>query len=296
MSILGFLAGSKKSDWQAAAPCDDEGTKAGVFRLLCLAAGFWAPGLFGFSLFLAAAFLLGLALFLSFFGAVGHLLHPAFFAGIFRGLELGLGHFLHEPSLADGEDVLDGPVESEGGGEVIAEEEEDERHEHEDALLHFIACFWRDLHLEEHCDRHEDGEDINGDAEDVADGVGLGEVIDPAEEGLVPEFYGVLEHVVEAEEDGDLGEHGEAAAHGVDAVCFVELHHLLIHLVRIIRVFFFERFDLGLELGHPLHGAGGLGVQRPHDGADDEGRHDDGPSPGPAFSAEEASKEVKEEI
>ena len=57
----------------------------------------------------------------------GHALDPGFFAGVGVGFEFGLGHFAHEPGLADGEDVLDGAVEGECGGEVVAEEEENER-------------------------------------------------------------------------------------------------------------------------------------------------------------------------
>ena len=45
--------------------------------------------------------------------AGGHALDPRLFLNASAGLEFGLGNLAHEPSLADGEDVLSGPVESE---------------------------------------------------------------------------------------------------------------------------------------------------------------------------------------
>ena len=98
-----------------------------------------------------------------------------------------------------------------------------------------------------------------------------------------------------AEEDGDLQEHGKATAHRVDSELAIELHCLLIHLVRIVGILLLEFGHLGLELRHPLHGAGGLGVQGPHQGADNESQDDHGPSPGPivALAAEEIGEFVE---
>ena len=70
-------------------------------------------------------FFLLLFSFLSFFS---EFLGPAFFACFFRGFQLGLWHLLHEPSLADREDVLSGPIKGEGGCEVVTEKEENKRH------------------------------------------------------------------------------------------------------------------------------------------------------------------------
>ena len=235
------------------------------------------------------ATLSGFASLLGEFRFFGELLHPALFAGLLVGLQFGLGHFLHEPGLRDGKDVLRRPVEGESGGKVVTEEEKDERHQHEDALLHFVSGLRSDLHLQDHRDGHEEGKGVDGETHDVGDGVGLGEIGDPPEEGLVAELDGILEHGEEAEEDGDLQEHGKATAHRVDSELAIELHCLLIHLVRIVGILLLELGHLGLELRHPLHGAGGLGVQGPHQGADNESQDDHGPSPGPivALAAEE---------
>ena len=197
--------------------------------------------------------------------------------------------------MRDGEDVLRRPVEGESGGKVVTEEEKDERHQHEDALLHFVSGLRSDLHLQDHRDGHEEGKGVDGETHDVGDGVGLGEIGDPPEEGLVAELDGILKHGEEAEEDGDLQEHGKATAHRVDSELAIELHCLLIHLVRIVGILLLELGHLGLELRHPLHSAGGLGVQGPHQGADNESQDDHGPSPGPivALAAEEGRKLVE---
>ncbi len=60
----------------------------------------------------------------------------------FGGLELGLGPLLHEPGLADGEDVWDGPVEGEGGGEVgelVEGSIERTADDSEEAVVHDLA-------------------------------------------------------------------------------------------------------------------------------------------------------------
>ena len=171
-------------------------------------------------------------------------------------MQFGLGHVeLHDVGLEDGEDVLGGPVEGEGGGETVAEEEEHEGHQHEDALLHFVGrCgLGGDLHLKEHGDAHDDGEGVDVEAGPLGDGVGHGEVGDP-EEVLAAEFGGVLEDTEEAKEDGDLQEHGEATTEGVDSVVAVELHHFLLLFGRIVFVFFLKLFHERGDEAHALHG------------------------------------------
>jgi hypothetical protein len=64
--------------------------------------------------------------------------------------------------LDDGNDVLRGPVERERRGEIVGEEDEDQRHEHEHALLHRVTRLGRDVHLPDHGQSHENGQDVDG--------------------------------------------------------------------------------------------------------------------------------------
>jgi hypothetical protein len=88
---------------------------------------------------------------------------------------------------------------------------------------------------------------------------------------------------------------GQATAEGVDAVGLVELHGLLIHLLRVVAVLLLD----------VLHQAGSastsasccvrrLGVDRPDEEADEDGDQDDGKypkSPDPAFEEDETGDE-----
>lgn len=230
------------------------------------------------NLFAVAGLCLALAFdFLLFFR---EFFHPAFFARRFFRDEFRFWHPIGEEGLEDGEQVGDCPIKGECGSEVIAENEEEQRHEHHQAALHRVALFWHHRHLHDASETHDDGKDVDGEAADVEKGIGLGEVVNP-EEGLVAEFDGVLEHAVEAEEDGHLDEHGEAAAEGIDAVGLVHFHDLLVHFLRVGAVFLFELLHLWLELAHALHGASGFGVEWPDGGAHEERESDDGPAPSP---------------
>ena len=205
--------------------------------------------------------------------AFGHALDETLLVADGAGFEFGFWHFVHEPCLADGKDVLGGPVERECGGEVITEEEEHERHEHDDLLLHGVAGLGRHANLQEAGNRHDDGQDIEREATEegeVHERVRLGQVIDP-EKPLAAEFDGILKHPIEAEEDRNLDEHRQTTAERVDAVFLIETHRLGVDLVRVVGVFLFDFGHLWLELGHPLHGVSGLGVKRPDDDADGDG-------------------------
>ena len=95
---------------------------------------------------------------------VGHALHPRFFTAVFSNDEFRFGDFVHQVGLTDGENVLDRPVEREGRGVVVAEEEEHQRHEHHDPLLHFIAGFRHHRHLDHTGRGHDDGENVDWEA------------------------------------------------------------------------------------------------------------------------------------
>ena len=156
--------------------------------------------------------------------------------------------------MTDGENVLDRPVEREGRGIVVAEKEEHQRHEHHDALLHFITGFRHHRHLDHAGRGHDDGENVDRDTGEYGESIGLGKVVDP-EERLATELNGVIEHAEEAEEDGDLNQHRQAATEWVDAVFAVEPHHLGVELCGVVFVFFLQFGHLRLEFGHAFHRA-----------------------------------------
>ena len=241
-------------------------------------------GCFGCDVAHAAGFgslgldLLHLGLFL------GHALHPGFFAAILSNDEFGLGDFVHQVSLTDGENVLDGPVKRKGGGVVVAEEEEHQRHEHHDALLHFISGFWHHRHLNHAGRGHDDGENV--DRDDIAkqrqakrkvncvENIWLRKIVNP-EERLATEFDSVVEHAEESEEDRDLNEHWQTTAERVDSVFAVKAHRLGVELGGIVFVFFLQLGHFWLELGHAFHRASRFCMKRPDAETDDDGEADD---------------------
>ncbi|OPZ76115.1 MAG: hypothetical protein BWY77_01976 [bacterium ADurb.Bin431] len=131
--------------------------------------------------------------------------------------------------------------------------------------------------LPDGCGAHEQRQQIEGevDARNVPDRVRPREVGDP-EEALVSQFDGAQEHRVEAEEDGELHEHREAAAEGADPVGLIQVQHLRVELLGLVLVLLLDFLQLGLERLHLLHGAVGLGLEGPEDRADDHDHQDDG--------------------
>ena len=136
----------------------------------------------------------------------GHALlvhHPLEEAGLllFGGGEHGHGQAADEGRLADGNQVLRGPVQGQGGSEVITEQEEHQGHQVHDDALGAFARLRGHPHLDNHGHGHDEGQDVDRDAEQVAYGVGQGQVRHPQAEGLAPQLRGILEHAVEGEED-----------------------------------------------------------------------------------------------
>jgi hypothetical protein len=77
---------------------------------------------------------------------------------------------------------------------------------------------------------------------------------------------------------GSGNEHGQAAAHGVEALLLVEPQHLLLQLLRLVLVLGLDLLQLRLDL-HVLHlRAHGLGVERPQGDADEDAEEDEHPA------------------
>src|SRR3990170_2155043 len=135
--------------------------------------------------------------------------------------------------LPDGKQVVHQPVDRQSRREPPEHEGEDDgQKEHHLLLGRVHPRGRRQLLLEEHRDPHEQGKQADRDRvprhRDVPQELGGGQVVDPEEERSVPELDRHEEPLVERDEDRDLEEHREAAAHGVDLVRLVEIHHLLL--------------------------------------------------------------------
>ena len=129
---------------------------------------------------------------------------------------------------------------------------------------------------EEHGDDDEDGQNVER--------VGRGEIGEPEPVGLA-QLDGVLQHAEVGEEQRHLQQHGQAAAVHVDALVFVERHHLGVHLGPLgvggfeMGVSLLEGLHLGLDAHHLQrrlhhHEAGGQQSE-----VEDDGEDDDGPTP-----------------
>ena len=170
--------------------------------------------------------------------------------------------------------ILCCPIKCEAAGVIVGKRQKDDRHEIEDPLLRGIPAFRGDDHLPDHGERHDQRKEVDREAEDVPDGIRLREVGDP-EKRAVTELDRGPEHGVETEEDRDLDEHRDAAAEGIYPILAVELHRLLVHLLRVVFVFFFQLRHLGREGGHLSHLVGRLVLDRPESGFEDEREDND---------------------
>ena len=190
-------------------------------------------------------------------------------------LKRGQGFVPREVELEDRENILRCPIEGESAGVVVAEDQKNDRHEVEDTLLHGISGFWCYDHLPDHCACHDDGQNIDRKSEEMGDGVWLGEVCDP-EERAVTKLDGGAEHRVETEKDRNLDEHGQAAAERIHPILFVELHGLLVELLRVVFVFVPHLGHLRREKCHLAHFVCCLVLNRPENGFDQNGQDDNG--------------------
>ena len=84
------------------------------------------------------------------------------------------------------------------------------------------------------------------------DGVVGGQVIGP-QERLLAQLDRAGKEIKHGKQDGHLQQHRYAAAQRVNPHLLVELHLLLLKLLHVIAIFFFQFFQLGLQdfhLGH----------------------------------------------
>ena len=198
---------------------------------------------------------------------------------LFGGGKHGHGQAADKGRLSYGDQILRGPVQGQGGSEIVTEQEEHHRHQVHNNALGAFPRLRRHPHLDNHGYGHDERQNIDWNAEQVAHGIRQGKIRHPQAEGLPPQFCGILEHTVKGKENGNLDKHGDAAAGRVDAVFLVQLHHFHVHLLRVVRIFLLEFDHLRLNQGHAFHGHIGFFVQRPDESTDNDGHADDGHAP-----------------
>src|SRR5205807_9697718 len=128
----------------------------------------------------------------------------------------------------------------------------------------------------------------------MRDGVGLGKIVHP-EKWRIPKFNGLAEHFEQPEEDRDLNHHRQTAAHRINSVILVELHHFLVHPRRDVFIFVAQLLDLRVEQRHLPHRAIGFTLQRPEDNFDDGGERENGSAVGTDPTMEQV-QEVEQEL
>jgi hypothetical protein len=87
---------------------------------------------------------------------------------------------------------------------------------------------------------------------------------------------GDVEHLVEREEHRDLQQDRPAAGHRIDLLGLVELHHRLLLLHLVVRVFLADFQHFRLHLLHVRHRLVALVGEREEDRLDDDGGGEDG--------------------
>ena len=186
--------------------------------------------------------------------------------------------------LADGEDVVDQPIEHQAGREVNEHDGENERQEHHDLCLRRIPRRGGQFLLEVHRNPHEQGEHrdavrrghvgyVKGKPEETIRGR---KIIDPENKRRVAQLNGTPQNPEESEEYGDLDDHGKTPSHGVHLVRLIQGHHLPVHLFFIALVLFPYFRHERLDLLHLLHGFVALVGEGPEENLDQNGEEDDG--------------------
>ena len=237
--------------------------------------------------FMATSAFLLFQLFLLFFCHALNFGEEAFFFGfaVVRGstggsfFERGLREAANDERLDDGDDVGGGPVQSQGAGVGVTEEEEEHGHPLHNLLLHGVAGRGAHFHHGNHGSSHDEGQHVNRQTEDVEDGVLLGEVRHPEDELGSAQLCSCLQYIEEGKEDGDLQQHGQAAAKGGDIVLFVQGHHFHAGALAVIPAALFNLLHHGLQQAHALHAHVALAVERPNEQTNHKGHDDDSNTP-----------------
>lgn len=164
----------------------------------------------------------------------------------------------HHHAHDDAHEQVGAPLLGRGVAGVQVEREEREQTEHE---------------VEQHVD---DGPEVAELGDRTADGAGQG-VEDAVEVRVGREV--VLQDAEEAEEDGHLQDQREAAAERVELVLPLELHQLLVHALRVVRIALLDLLDPRLQGLHARRGPQRVDGEGGEDETDDERQDDDGKAP-----------------
>ena len=121
---------------------------------------------------------------------------------LFGGGKHGHGQAADKGCLSYGDQILRGPVQGQGGSEIVTEQEEHYRHQVHNNALGAFSRLRRHPHLNNHGYSHDERQNIDWNAEQVAHGIRQGKIRHPQAEGLPSQFRGILEHTVKAKKMG----------------------------------------------------------------------------------------------
>src|SRR5262249_38505877 len=106
-------------------------------------------------------------------------------------------------------------------------------------------------------------------------GIRLGQIVYP-EKPRVSQFHSLRKHLVKPEKNRDLNSHWQTAAHRINAVLLVKLHHLLVHSCRVVFVFLAQLLHLRPKQRSLAHCLIRLALERPKHEPHDKGQHENG--------------------
>ena len=127
---------------------------------------------------------------------------PDFF--FWRGKH-GHGQAADKGRLSYGDQILRGPVQGQGGSEIVTEQEEHHRHQVHNNALGAFPRLRRHPHLDNHGYGHDERQNIDWNAEQVAHGIRQGKGPSSTGRRAAPQFCGILEHTVKGKRKWESG-------------------------------------------------------------------------------------------
>ena len=125
--------------------------------------------------------------------------------------------------------------------------------------------------MQHSCQRHHDGQDEKR--------VWRRKIFNPQYPRRAAHFYTGQQHPIQRNENGDLHHDGKAAAHRVDFFVFVNLHHLLLHFLRLVFQALAHFHDFRVDGFHLGHAGVGLGIEPVKGNFQQQHQRHDGPAP-----------------
>ena len=175
------------------------------------------------------------------------------------------------PLLGNREHVVRDPVEHQAGGEEEEHHRENQRHVPHELGLHRIGRRWIECCLQHGGSSHHNGQDEPW--------IWHRQIGDPANPRRAAHFYGAQQHPIQGDEHRNLNHDRETATHRVDFFFAIDLHHFLLHLLRLVLQALAHLSDFWRHGFHFCHGAVSFGIEPIKSNFQHEHERDDRPAP-----------------